>query len=1054
MKPRGSVQLVAVLGALVLAAPAAAAGPGDTLLVSGPAGLAPPTADLFAWNVSGLLQEEDAVGSSGLTTDGTLVAFASEADDLAQTPADRRFGQVFVKNRVTGSLVDVTSGANGPSSTPSISESGTRVAFTSRATNLSPSDPFDDPDVYVKDLTSGTVTLASSPVNGGPVGQEACRSIDCLQPRISGDGQFVVFQTEASMVAGDTNDRTDVYRTKIADGTVALVSTRDTLTTPSANGHATVPSVSDNGRYVAYQSTGTDLVGTDTNNRDDIFVRDMNTTSTVRASAKSNATTSPNGSSSTPQLSGDGTYVAYSTDSTDVAGDVADNDATNDTYRRHVVVAGALQTTTVAELVSRKNGNGSKADGGSIPTGIDNTGAIVLFQSQATNLGDSGYKPYLRNFQSSQTIALGAVAGASYVAGAGLSGDGSRFTASSSSALTSGAPPYGFYVATASANSTRELLSRRANAEPAQPRFVATDADSYDGAPHTVSADGRFVVFASSSPEPTGLPLFTGSQVFRRDMRTGDVVRVSRLPGGAGADGDLPSISDDGTKVAFRSRDQLDGDDNDMLRDAYVADLAAPSGLTMTLVSRGGLGNVKGDGSVQRVQVSGDGRSVLFVEKATNLGAPGKLHAYVRTPATATTVIADRADGEAGAPGDGDIADATLSADGTRVAMETAAANLGDGDADTTSDVHVRDLTAGTTVLASRASGAAGVKGNFGSYRPVIAADGRTVAFRSSAKNLDPSASFVTTPTQAFVRDLTTQQTRLVSRVGTAGDPASGSVDAVSLSADGSLVAYSVSRADTSPNVAPDAAPRTDVVVLRTLATGAQRTIAAAPSDPTQGQSQQGVISPSLSADGRCLSFVARGADIVPEVSPDFAQTFFRVLDGDCQTVVPTTPGPGPGPGPGPDPGPVTPPELKPVISALSVSNKVFRIESKPTAAIAAVGRKTKRAPVGTTFRYTLNVQADTGITIQLKTKGRKVGGFCKKATKATAKRKACTRFVKVTRLVRGAKPAGKAKVAFSGRVGKVKLKPGAYRALLVAVGTGPNKRQSKVRQVTFRVVR
>jgi hypothetical protein len=426
----------------------------------------------------------------------------------------------------------------------------------------------------------------------------------------------------------------------------------------------------------------------------------------------------------------------------------------------------------------------------------------------------------------------------------------------------------------------------------------------------------------------------------------------------------------------------------------------------------------------------------------------------VRTLSTATTVIADRADGAGGAVAGGETDRATISADGTRVAFASNATNLGDGDADNKPDIHVRDLVAGTTVLASRADGDAGAKGDTASYVPVIARDGRSVAFRSSAKNLDTTIGVLPpgTPNQGYVRNLDAKTTRLFSRLGADGAVSDRAVGPISLSADGSVVAFELDRGATAPNLIPSAAPRTDTVVVRTLATGATRTLAAAATDPTDAQGSQGVESPSLSADGRCVAFTGRGRDIVPGVSPDFDQLYLRVLDGDCQTTVPVVPGPGPDPTPTPTPTPGK--ELTPIISLLTVTNKTFRVGTKATAKVAAVSRKKKRAPVGTTFRYTLNVQADTAITIQLKTKGRKVGSTCKAATKALRKRKSCTRFVKVMALARGAKPEGKAKVAFSGKVGKVKLKPGSYRALLVAVGTGPSKKRSRVRQVTFKVVR
>jgi Tol biopolymer transport system component len=739
-----------------------------------------------------------------------------------------------------------------------------------------------------------------------------------------------------------------------------------------------------------------------------------------------------------------------------VGGDTPDVDTKLDTYRRRVFDGAVVKPTEPALLMSRVNGNGAKADQDSRAVAISDDGATVVFLTNASNLGSGGYRPYVRNVAANTTVALGP-ASVGVVFATAISDDGTLAVTTAPQPLVGGAPPSAVYVTPAFNGSVSELLSRRAGAAAAQPGLTGVGYEYYNGHPQGVSADGRYVVFAAGGPLLTGAAVFSTEHVFRRDMRTGELVRVSRTAGGDAASGDLPTISADGTRVAFRSVGKLVPEDGDTTPDAYVADLTNPAAPVITLASRGGAGDVKTDAYVQTMQISADGSRVLFITEASNLGAPGAAHVYVRTLATATTVVADRATGEAGAPADADADFASFSGDGTRVAFGTPATNLGDGDADIKQDVHLRDLTTGTTTLVSRADGDAGDKGDSLSIIPVIARDGRSVAFRSYSRNLDTTLGLLPLDTepQGYVRTLDTKQTRLFSRVGLGGAVANESVGPLSLSADGSTVAYEVGGDDTPANVAPAAPLQTSAIVIRTLATGEQRVIAVGgASDPGERSAAQGASAPSLSADGKCLTFAGRGTGIVAGVSPDYYQLFFRVLEGDCQTVAPVTPGPGPGPAPGPGPGPAPGPAAPatPVISKLSVTNKRFRVGTKATAKIAAVRKK--RAPVGTTFRYTLNVPAATGITIQLKTTGRKVGTTCKAPTKALRKRKTCTRYVKVLALTRGQRPAGAVKVAFSGRVGKLKLKPGTYRALLVAVGAAPSKKRSKIRQITFTVVR
>jgi Tol biopolymer transport system component len=155
-----------------------------------------------------------------------------------------------------------------------------------------------------------------------------------------------------------------------------------------------------------------------------------------------------------------------------------------------------------------------------------------------------------------------------------------------------------------------------------------------------------------------------------------------------------------------------------------------------------------------------------------------------------TTTLASRATGPAGAPATGVALSPSISADGSRVAFATGSPNLSDEDADAATDVFVRDLGFGTTILASRATGAAGAGVDGSAFDPVIAADGRSVAFRSAATNL--SAEDQDGIADVFVRDLPGHATTLVSRAaGAAGAAGSASSGEPSISSSGRYVAFS-----------------------------------------------------------------------------------------------------------------------------------------------------------------------------------------------------------------------------------------------------------------------
>ena len=132
----------------------------------------------------------------------------------------------------------------------------------------------------------------------------------------------------------------------------------------------------------------------------------------------------------------------------------------------------------------------------------------------------------------------------------------------------------------------------------------------------------------------------------------------------------------------------------------------------------------------------------------------------------------------------------SVSQDAKVVVWETLATNLSLDDADALWDVYARDTDTGVTQLVSRATGSAGAKGNGNSRYPTVSADGRFVAFTSESTNLSPDDT--TTRGDTYVRDLQTGTTILADRAtGVAGVKGNGDgFDGMSLSADGRYVAF------------------------------------------------------------------------------------------------------------------------------------------------------------------------------------------------------------------------------------------------------------------------
>ena len=217
----------------------------------------------------------DATGAEGvgdslsvsLSDDGRYVAFYSYANNLVAGDANAH-EDVFVKDRQTGGIVmasvasDGTLG-NGDSYKPVLSGNGRFVVFRSQASNLVPNDTNKRWDIFVRDLTLNTTSRVSVSSSGAEANH------DSLEADISDDGRFVVFRSNASnLVAGDTNQRFDIFVHDRDTGQTARVSTP---TTGESDGHSYKPAISGDGAWIVFESDATNLVAGDSNTARDIF---------------------------------------------------------------------------------------------------------------------------------------------------------------------------------------------------------------------------------------------------------------------------------------------------------------------------------------------------------------------------------------------------------------------------------------------------------------------------------------------------------------------------------------------------------------------------------------------------------------------------------------------------------------------------------------------------------------------------------------------------------------------------------------------------------------
>jgi len=392
-----------------------------------------------------------------------------------------------------------------------------------------------------------------------------------VSPAISADARYVAFQSEASnLVAGDTNGVGDVFVHDRQTGITERVSVDSAGS--EGNVSSTLPAISADGRYIAFESMASNLVAADTNGIEDIFVHDRQTGVTERVSVDS-AGSEVNGPSYDPAISADGRYVAFPSDASNlVPGDTKTCTTWLNPGQCRDVFVHDRQTGVTQRLSVDSAGN--EGDGHSQEPAISADGRYVAFSSIASNLAPGDADDYIDVFVHDRDT----------------DGDG---------------------------------IFDEAGA-------IATELVKAEGHGHTlhpaISADGRYIALfselaGSMSCQPPGYGTGEGyegcSDVFVHDRQMGVTERVSVSSSGSLGNGhsQAPSISSDGRYVAFDSYASNLMPDDTRDRDIFVHD--RQTGVTEQ-VSVDSAGNQANNDSYYPA-ISGDGRYVAFGSIASNL---------------------------------------------------------------------------------------------------------------------------------------------------------------------------------------------------------------------------------------------------------------------------------------------------------------------------------------------------------------------------------------------------------------------------------------------------
>ncbi len=321
--------------------------------------------------------ERVSVGTNGVQLNGYMGPGYSSEDAryiAFRSNAMGYQGQLLVHDRVLNTTETLNPGQGGVPALAAVnvcgvSADGNRLLFTSYASNLVPNDPANN-NVFVYDRAMGTTICADVNPAGVP------GNGDNFRCSISANGRFVAFDTYASdILPGDTNNHADVFVRDLQNGTTQSVSLNQTGA--FGNGDSQEPSITPDGRFVAFSSHASDLVSSDTNAHEDVFVRDLQLGTTELLSLAWNGSQGGNDSFANGiAISNDGRLVAFGS----LAANLVPGDTNN--LRDVFVRDRQLQTTTRVSVDS----NGQEAIGDSNLFALAVGGGQIAFASTASNL--------------------------------------------------------------------------------------------------------------------------------------------------------------------------------------------------------------------------------------------------------------------------------------------------------------------------------------------------------------------------------------------------------------------------------------------------------------------------------------------------------------------------------------------------------------------------------------------------------------------------------------------------------------------------------------------
>lgn len=305
--------------------------------------------------------------------DGRSIAFGSFASNFVAGDTNA-LGDIFVKNLVNGAIQRISTDSlgregNQPSGEQTWSPDGSKIAFTSQASNFAAGDVNGQSDVFVKNLSDGALRHVSTDAAGVPANGYSAG------PAWAPDGQRIGFRSYGNnLVPGDTNISVDLYVKTLLGGAVARVSTDSS--NGQVNGESSGLAWSPSGTQIAFISKASDLVPGDTNKKDDVFIKDLTSGAVTRLSTDASGTES-NDWAGAPGWSPDGKRIAFNS--------AASNLVPGDSNGFGDIFVKALADGSIERIST--NASGGQSDGYSLSVfNWSPDGTRIAFTSEATNL--------------------------------------------------------------------------------------------------------------------------------------------------------------------------------------------------------------------------------------------------------------------------------------------------------------------------------------------------------------------------------------------------------------------------------------------------------------------------------------------------------------------------------------------------------------------------------------------------------------------------------------------------------------------------------------------